>query len=97
MQSRPRFGTLLLVAGILVLALAAWHRAAAPVPPRVLADRAAFHRYVAGRPGHFGRVRVFRHRVDVVCAHHYQPRYRLCGRLWRGPDGVRSFHPRSTA
>jgi hypothetical protein len=82
---------------MLVLAVAGWHRAAAPASPRVLSDRAAFHRYVAGRPGRFGRVRVFRHTVDVVCAHHAHPRYRLCGRVWRGPDGVRSFHPRGTA
>jgi hypothetical protein len=82
---------------MLVLAVAAWHRAAAPVSPRVLSDRAAFHRYVAGWPGRFARVRVFRQSIDVVCAHHYHPRYRLCGRVSRGPDGVRSFHLRSAA
>jgi hypothetical protein len=91
-----RPGTVLLVAAVVLLGLAAAHRVTAPSSPRVMADRAAFARYVASRPGRFGPVRVTRHKADLVCAVHVHPRYRLCGSVHRRPDGVGVFRPRRT-
>jgi hypothetical protein len=89
-----RPGTVLLVAGAGVLGLAAQHRVTSPDSPRVLSDRAAFSRYAAGRPGRFRAIHVKAHGVDVVCAVHSRPRYRLCGTVRRRADGVRVFTPR---
>jgi hypothetical protein len=91
-----RPGTVWLVAAVVLLGLAAAHRVSAPASPRVMSDRAAFARYVAGRPGHFGPVHVTRHTADLVCAVHVHPRYRLCGSVHRGANGVGVFRPRRT-
>jgi hypothetical protein len=93
MRRLARPGTVLLVAGVVLLGAAAVHRLTAPASQRVLGDRAAFARYVAGRPGSFGPVHVMHVRGDRVCSTHRHPAYRLCGTVHRRPDGVRVFAP----
>jgi hypothetical protein len=89
-----RIGTVLLIAAIALLGVAAEHRIVSPEAPRVLSDRAAFARFAADRPGRFLRIHVHRGGVDRVCARHVKPRYRLCGTVRRQPDGARKFVPR---
>jgi hypothetical protein len=92
-----RPGTVLLVAGIVLLGIAAVHRVSAGATPRVLSDRAAFARYAATIPGRFQTAHVIRRSQDRVCAVHVRPRYRLCGIVHVAADGTRVFRPSTAA
>jgi hypothetical protein len=104
-QRRLRLGDVALALAVAVLAAAtvAHYHVLADEKARTSAARAAFARYVAGRPGTFdrGEVKHLR-RVDVLCALHRpapgRPAdYSLCATVARGTRAIVALQRQSAA